>query len=363
MNELARLPGAYHRLLWAYPRWYRRERGDEILTTLVDAAPQGGYVRFNIQDALDLLIGGIRCRLRLPTGRAVRVVAMIAAVFVGVTAAAAAGLAIWRSVATVPTGAQATNAADIALPLQDRDIAVYNDPLILNDGKGDLGSAVLPPGADPSTSRIVLSYRVAPEAVPTLMDQARRRLAQAGFRMAPQQGGPFNEYKDESIVDKVYSASFWAMKDDLILQMNGVGGPIGDAPAIQISVHRQASDWVTVGAAAAMLVGGFTGWLLTGWAVRGYLGHGPWAKALLLLAGLPGLFSAGLVGFLALATCLWLALVQGWNAQDSLAPAATVSGAPILTVVALASLAVCGLVAGLAPRTKRTALPSDQYTD
>jgi hypothetical protein len=72
----------YRRLLWAYPGWYRRERGQEILTTLLDAArpgqrrPAGGEV-------LGVVVQGLRCRLRPPRGLGYRVVVELGLVDLG----------------------------------------------------------------------------------------------------------------------------------------------------------------------------------------------------------------------------------------------------------------------------------------
>jgi hypothetical protein len=41
VTDTVRLGRAYRRLMWAYPRWYRRERGAELVTTLLDDAAPG----------------------------------------------------------------------------------------------------------------------------------------------------------------------------------------------------------------------------------------------------------------------------------------------------------------------------------
>lgn len=63
MPELER---SYRRLLCAYPRFYRRERGLEILTTLLDAA-EPGQVRPSPSEAMSLLWIGLRYRFVPPT--------------------------------------------------------------------------------------------------------------------------------------------------------------------------------------------------------------------------------------------------------------------------------------------------------
>jgi hypothetical protein len=50
----------YRRLLRAYPAWYRRERGPEILDTLLAAA--GGRAWPSRRDAAALILGGLRVR-------------------------------------------------------------------------------------------------------------------------------------------------------------------------------------------------------------------------------------------------------------------------------------------------------------
>jgi hypothetical protein len=51
----------YRRLLRAYPRWYRRERGEEMLDTLLAAAPHGRTWP-SLRDSSALILGGLRVR-------------------------------------------------------------------------------------------------------------------------------------------------------------------------------------------------------------------------------------------------------------------------------------------------------------
>ena len=52
---------AYRWLLYAYPAWYRRERGDEMLDTLLGAAPHG-RTWLSVRDSVALILGGLRVR-------------------------------------------------------------------------------------------------------------------------------------------------------------------------------------------------------------------------------------------------------------------------------------------------------------
>jgi hypothetical protein len=60
LTDIDRLRRRYQRLLWAYPNWYRRERGLEILTTLLDAA-QPGQHRPTSRDVINVTVQGVRC--------------------------------------------------------------------------------------------------------------------------------------------------------------------------------------------------------------------------------------------------------------------------------------------------------------
>jgi hypothetical protein len=51
----------YRRLLRAYPAWYRRERGEEILDTLLAVAPHGRTWP-SLRDSGALILGGLRVR-------------------------------------------------------------------------------------------------------------------------------------------------------------------------------------------------------------------------------------------------------------------------------------------------------------
>jgi hypothetical protein len=69
-------------LLRAYPAWYRRERGDEMLGTLMEASPPGRR-RPSLRDARALIMGGLRVRAgqdqRLTTAAGLRLAALLGA--------------------------------------------------------------------------------------------------------------------------------------------------------------------------------------------------------------------------------------------------------------------------------------------
>jgi hypothetical protein len=104
----------YRRLLLCYPRSYRRTRGAEIVGTLLDAAPPD-RTEPTRAEALDLLAGGVRYRLRVRGGAVLAAVAaaLLGAVAVGATLAYAG----WQSAADLPGNDRARALAATALPL------------------------------------------------------------------------------------------------------------------------------------------------------------------------------------------------------------------------------------------------------
>jgi hypothetical protein len=86
MNDRAR---RYAKLLWAYPKLYRRERGDEIVGTLLEASTKHGD-RPAVRDVIDLATHGVKLRFTLIGDRIVRPV--LAWLFAFVTCIVAVGL-------------------------------------------------------------------------------------------------------------------------------------------------------------------------------------------------------------------------------------------------------------------------------
>lgn len=357
-------PAAYRRLMLAYPRWYRRERAAEMLTTMLDEAPVGTR-RPGLRHAVDVVVGGVRCRFRLPRGRESRAVAVVVAAFTGVLASAGAGLAVWQAMETVPTSAQAIAVARTAVPLPPvAPPRVGLDPLELNYGHRDLASPGLPAGADPGTGRFAFDYRVPPEKVAATARQARERLLAAGWRVGAVQQGP-DDVKDGIVVPNENS-DFWAARDDLVVQVEAIGGPIGDAPSIRVDVHHQISGRVTAAALAGMLTGLVAGWLVAGSMLRAHRRHQRRELRVLMEVGAAvGVPCAGLVVLIAGGLALGAAAEGGWNAQDSLAPAAAfLADTPVfpggreLALVALACALIEAVLAALAPSTGGEVLPA-----
>ncbi|MEV4756735.1 hypothetical protein AB0J86_16690 [Micromonospora sp. NPDC049559] len=129
----------YRRLLLAYPRAYRRARGDELLGALLDAAPPG-RARPTAREAADLIRHGLRARLGRPASRTVVAWAVLVAVVSGVFAAAFATRAGWETARPLPRAAEARAMLAEVLPGQEFDdiedapalFVIYGQPLSWN---------------------------------------------------------------------------------------------------------------------------------------------------------------------------------------------------------------------------------------
>jgi hypothetical protein len=183
LSDTERLRRAYQRLMWAYPRWYRRERGMEVLTTLLDDAAPGQRRPARV-DVVDLLSGGIRARLRPPRGWAAYLASVVVALYVALAGAAVAVLL--SGYPGPPTDAQAIAAATQAVAIQPRNIpgpAVHCDLICPYwDGHDDVVAFVAPPDR---TDRTVVYVPVTWEESPAVAALARDRLLTAGWDVGP----------------------------------------------------------------------------------------------------------------------------------------------------------------------------------
>ncbi|HZE40459.1 MAG TPA: hypothetical protein VE172_16785 [Stackebrandtia sp.] len=103
------------RLLSAYPHWYRRARGDEMVATIVEASGSD-QDRPTRRQRRDLLVGGLRCRLRIRGGRGAVVLAVVAALMFGVVGAWAGAWAGWQTATPLPGEAASRDFVHDVLP-------------------------------------------------------------------------------------------------------------------------------------------------------------------------------------------------------------------------------------------------------
>jgi len=263
-----RLARHYRRLLWAYPRRYRRERGAELVTTLLDDATPG-QLRPTVAEARDLVAGGLRARLRPPRHPFARLVAAQVALYAGVLGAAAGVLL--SGYPGPPDGAAAVAAATIAVP--ERPLARPGPPvacdMICPGPAGDGAAAYRRPWDH--TDTVLIRYRVPAGQLSTVVTQARERLAAAGWRVtAP-------HVQNDGVV------WFGASDGRLDLAVTGAG----EGEAVSIVASKAAS-----GRAVALLLtggsaGALGGWLVAAWALHRFRRHRAARRWALAVAAAP----------------------------------------------------------------------------
>ncbi|MEV0272467.1 hypothetical protein AB0H43_27130 [Hamadaea sp. NPDC050747] len=356
---MTRLEVAYRRLLLCYPRSFRREHGPEIVTTLMDAAGPG-RTKPTRSEAFDLILSGLRWRFRLPAGLAYRMVAVVVALFVGLTVSAIVSEVIWRASPTRPAAAEVAaigNSVTASVPVQGPWPSAFFDACDRAD-TNEACESLVPAGADPVVTHTWLAYRVPGAEVNAWVEQVRARFAADGWRI----GRTVYSQTDQAVAKYPEQTIFWAAKGDLVVRVSGdpTEKYAPSNPNVGIQVHRQASPMVTVGALAGLLVGVAVGWMLAGWALRAFRRHTTAGRAAMVAVGAPGLLIAALAAVAALVLAYFFATALGWSHQDSRFPYFVLSYVPVVTLAGGVSLMLSALVAAVAPRTPATAAePSD----
>jgi len=342
----------YQWLLLAYPRWYRRERGLEILTTLLDAAAAGQRWPA-AREAADIIGRGVWCRLRPP--RPVYLVAFVpVSLFAAFTAAA---VAIWLALtlfAPVPTDEVAAAVARAATGQAPRDLpgpaASCND-VYCHEQWSPGGDQVVTedrPFYDGNhLDAVVVGYWIADDDMPGWIDNARRRLAADGWSL-----GPLTTQEDGF-------RGFAAETPELQLRMSAFpsdpGGPTPPLmyPRAAVVVQSKAPAGLSTLSGVAFAVGLLIGWLLTGRVVR-RLGRRPSRANIFASSGLVAVGLAGLVdGLLLIGSVADVAhaATNGRAPLTELLMAPTSVTFPVLEVpAAMAALAALVTLVGTRPR-------------
>jgi hypothetical protein len=252
-----RLRRSYRRLMLAYPRWYRRARGAEVLTTLLDDAAVGQR-RASFAEVRDLVGGGLRARMRPPRNPAARLAAAAAALYAAVVGAAV-GVQLSGHVGP-PAEDRSVAAAMVAIPGQPRNLPgppVACDMLCPGPVEGDHVTAYRRPWDHTDTVRI--DYHPPHEQASTVVAQARHRLAGAGWQVSQVR------VQSDGIV------SFAASNGRLDLDVTGWPQPNEFTSPVTIQVNKSFST-----SAVWSLVGGFVGGLLVGWLIASWALQRAW---------------------------------------------------------------------------------------
>lgn len=250
----------YRLLLRAYPAAYRRRHGDELITTLLDAAAPG-RVRPSGRDVVDLLRGGLRQRFRLPVGKAQVAVAVFGALLFGALGAAAGSFLGWCTVAPLRPDAGALRVVDLALG--EPYLGAFNR----EDNWQSRAASLMP--ADP---RYPAGWSLA---------AAEDRFTAAGWSISETSG-----------------AYFTAGRGDLRARVTGAGPGTGP---VDVVIWLATPAAVPAGVAAGWLAGAVSGWLLAAWTAYALLGIRSWPRLgvvlVLMLASLLVLFRPALVTY------------------------------------------------------------------
>jgi hypothetical protein len=333
----ARLERSYRRLLRAYPRWYRRERGTELLTTLLDAAAPGRS-RPAWRDALDIVHSGLRCRLRPPRGIGYRLTVAVLALFAGLGGLAVAGLV---SRPAPPTETQALAAAATALPARPAVVAGPTAPCgwcPTWDG-----------GPLPRADTVAVGYRPRADDVPAFMAQARDRLAGAGWRVGP-------------LVAEESTLHVTAARDGLAISLTGQTGTVmldknvdhPDPAAVQVTLVATRALRMPV-LAAGFLGGLLAGWLVSAWVLQCLRRHRRAVRVAIRATGVPVLVVAGVLDAFTAQWAVGLTVFGNWSPGYLRAPALGLAAAPMVAVAFAAVVVVTAVLAALPPvRQART---------
>jgi hypothetical protein len=255
--------------LLAYPRAYRRERGEEIVATIVESG------RFGPRVAANLVRHGLRARLGRPASRGVVGWSIVVAAICGLFAASLASWVAWSNGRPHPDEAEVHSVLAEVLPEHDfTDVfvaravfAFYSQPLSWENISGVLsidggeyelassGAGVL--GAPPTGGD---------EAAPTALE----RLRAGGWSVSPPdvaEAVTCHTKLCETPIATTYT-SITAERGDLVLGLwfNSAAGP--EETFVSVSLQRKPPVSVWPAGMTAGLGGAVLAWLVFAWASR-----------------------------------------------------------------------------------------------
>ncbi len=253
-DQIAR---AYRRLLWAFPRWYRRERGAELLTTLLDDA-RPGQRRPDWLDVFDLARSGLRARLRPPRRVYAYLATVIGALYLAIVGAAAAvHLSPYPG---PPTEAQAIATAVAATGVTPRDLP---GPVVRCDAgcppwekqDADWVVAYDSPPEDPDW--VSVHYDPPWEDAAAMVARARERLGSTGWQVS------------RLSVESSGVTHFTATRGHLSLSVISLVPPAHyRSTSVELSMTKTVSATTELAFAGGILAGLATGWPMSVWLLQ-----------------------------------------------------------------------------------------------
>ncbi|NBE85202.1 hypothetical protein [Micromonospora rubida] len=261
----------YRRLLFCYPRAHRR---DELLATLIEAAPPGRS-RPTVREAANLIRHGLRARLGRPASRTVAAWAVLAAIIGGVFAAAFATRAGWETAEPLPRAGQTRAMLAEILPGQDlRGIedapamfVIYGHPL----GWDDANSMLFGDGGEYSLASVGGAVDGIPVRPPQeTLDLARQRLRETGWTVyrpiVRNMYGCIGPPCDSSAIPTDTTVVAQRGNTTLTLQVNSESTTA--STFLTASLQRATPPAVYPFAVGGGLAGAVVAFLLFGWASR-----------------------------------------------------------------------------------------------
>lgn len=285
MPEQSALERSYRRLLLAYPRFYRRERGLEILTTLLDAA-KPGQVRATPGEATHVILSGLRFRL-VPPGVAGRIAAGVAALWTAVVLGGVGAYVAWDSSSASPAAIDDAQVAVLANALVGQPPARvdHGDRGLLDiayshkaSGRFQTLGAEDLPGVRPMPSGHTRIYEQV-EAARGILDAAHRRLQVDGW-----QTGAITR---PEVCD---CGTFWAGRDGLLLRM-AHHPATAQQKIVLVDFYPIEPDGVPTGVIVGFALGLILAWPTVTWLAHRYARTPRGDRMLFLLFAAPALYA------------------------------------------------------------------------
>lgn len=340
----------FRRLLRAYPRWYRRHRGEELLGTLLDASADD-QERPTPTQRRDILRSGLKSRLRV-RGRAGGVAVAVVLALVGAVLGSWVGAWLsWLGAPDLPdereTTAIAAEAFDGVEPpeiygdasLFAYDVEFYGEPddpfwLVALFGGDDYGSS----------QRVAeLGDELSEEQWKTVMPRVADNLERTGWHVT--EASLKDGYASDPDAQYVELTAF---RDGHVITVDGFSDPV----AATMRISRAHPPGFEAGWIAGAVAGLLAGWLLAvriAWQVT--VVH-PTRSGVVL----PLLFVAAIFGFLPLlaGTALTIMILSGAQSEPGSPPWWPVMSFPYRPLCLLSMmLAAVAVACAMAPRRNR----------
>lgn len=271
----------YERLLFAYPREYRRRRGAEIAATFTEMAAEGQRWPRG-RDAVSLLFHGLRARLGRPRSRLIVPFTVLAMLVGGLCAAAGGACVGWGG----STGLSSRQVAEVNQLGPGMAATVDSRAGMLTLFVGYLSTSVWRPSW--SVVGVLRAAMVDDQAsvraggnARALVDNERARLAGTGWKITNETvtdtGATMTVHNGDLVAHLATfptMANFYTLTEgsEILVAHDGsaesVGGPEAESGEFDAAVYRTTPATVPVFTVIAGLLGAMMTYLLIGWLSR-----------------------------------------------------------------------------------------------